>query len=113
MGVYVKGMSMPHSCWECTDEDRAGLNVTIAVNGAKCPFTEKIITREEFDMHSNKRHPACPLVEVAEPHGRIVDEKMITEVKYRLIEDEIGGNLKKQISNITSVDAPTVIPSED
>lgn len=56
MGVYIKGMEMPRNCDEC--DDMLLLSTIIC----KC---------SEFGL--NERPPGCPLTEVPEPHGRLID----------------------------------------
>lgn len=48
MGVYIKKMKMPRSCVEC-----------------------RLLRVESNDEWVGKY---CPLVEVTEPHGRLIDE---------------------------------------
>lgn len=49
MGVYIKGMKMPKGCDDCILGD------------VVCGYDEDHIDRD------------CPLVEVPEPHGRLID----------------------------------------
>jgi len=56
MGVYIKDMEMPDTCTRC---DYIGLNVAIGC---------KVITG------TNGRADNCPLIEVPEPHGRLIIE---------------------------------------
>ena len=61
MGVYIKGMRMPKNGFQC--ELQAWDNSCNAF-----PLDETIICD-----NPNHRHPNCPLVEVAAPHGRLID----------------------------------------
>lgn len=56
MGVYIKGVTIPEDCWHC------------AYEGLFPPCG----TGAESD-YKKTRHPDCPLVEVKEPHGRLID----------------------------------------
>ncbi len=51
MGVYIKGMKMPRYCYEC--------KVWFQCFEEKPPF--------------NMIKSVCPLIEVKEPHGRLID----------------------------------------
>lgn len=55
MSIVVKGMEMPKNCTLC---DSIGLNVAIG-----CPVMTGI----------NGRATDCPLVEIPEKHGRLID----------------------------------------
>ncbi len=58
MGVYIRGMQMPRSCMECP-----------------LPCTPECV--DEYDACGEKwrraRMESCPMVEVATPHGRLID----------------------------------------
>lgn len=56
MGVYIKGMETPDSCWNCP------------VDKPLCTLWQGM-TVDEMD---NGRHKDCPLVPVP-PHGRLID----------------------------------------
>ena len=56
MGVYIKGMKMPKACWECPLMD--GEYGDCKVGG--------VGMYEDYMQN-------CPLVEIAEPHGRLID----------------------------------------
>lgn len=61
MSVIVKGMQMPKSCMECP-----------LFSGPGCKATMKM-----FNEVTNVavRVQGCPLVELPEKHGRLIDEK--------------------------------------
>ena len=61
MGVYVEGMEMPETCIECIN---SGLRTAI-----RCSEWTKI----SAGLRENHRTLSCPLVEVQEPHGRLID----------------------------------------
>lgn len=69
MGVYIKGMKMPKGCHE-------------APHGYVCPYLLYCKVNREYVEKTgkaaiNKRLDGCPLVEVTEPHGRLVDYEEI------------------------------------
>lgn len=61
MGVYIKGMEMPECCGCCPIEYE---NYCMENYCMVKPYIEV--------EHAN-RHPRCPLIEVPEPHGRLID----------------------------------------
>lgn len=99
MSVLVKGMNTPENCWECTG---LGLNVGVSVFGGICPFCEKI--RTDHDMKTG-RHPDCPLGELPEKHGRLVDAD---ELNFSSMLDSIDQGIAEE----TVMDAHTIVEAE-
>lgn len=67
MGIYIKGMNMPDHCMEC--------EIAIEDNDydKHCPFTK-------VECLNIGRQVNCPLTEVPEPHGRLIDvDRLIIE----------------------------------
>ena len=90
MGLYIKGMKMPSSCYKCPccDEDYDWCEV----------LQRRLVGAGDKDSN-------CPLVEVKEPHGRLIDAdglKSIQSADYNSV-----GTIQKWIE-----DAPTVIEAE-
>ena len=110
-GVYIPGMEMPTSCFECALLDYS--------DTYKCRFGFKSLTPEHGINIS--RPPFCPLIPVPD-HGRLIDADAMTEsVKtqtgfVKLLGGremvEIAGiierNFLKEVNN-----APTIIPAEE
>ena len=71
MGVYIKGMKMPKNCLKCeirSYDANAGEEY--------CPFSQIVCL--SIGIQDN-----CPLVEVPEPHGRLIDaEKLKNEYPH-------------------------------
>lgn len=67
MGLYIKGMKMPDGCYGCPV-------ITWC----------RIYKNNEWGMP--KKLDNCPLVEVSEPHGRLVD----AEALHRAIDKKTG-----------------------
>ena len=88
MGVFIKGMDMPRVCAQCFMDPPC----MEALSG-------EIRIWEE-------RHPDCPLVEVKEPHGDLVDRGEILEEYDRQHKGPVGGARKIMET------AKTVIGSE-
>ncbi len=57
MAVYIKGMEMPKTCWDCP----------MMYDYLYCVVTMDKKLKEEA------RADSCPLVYVHEPHGRLID----------------------------------------
>lgn len=60
MTVYIKGMEMPKDCTECT------LSYLDKFGYPHCGVTKLVISY-------GKTKGDCPLTEVPEPHGRLID----------------------------------------
>ena len=59
MGVYIKGMEIPTSCWDCYFQNCGICRL----------FAYKVV---DECIVEDRRDEDCPLVEV-QPHGRLVD----------------------------------------
>lgn len=68
MGVYIKGMEMPKDCTECM------LNYLDKFGYPHCCITSLLISY-------GKTNGDCPLTEVPEPHGRLIDIEDIALLK--------------------------------
>lgn len=105
MGVYIKGMEMPKSCYACmffaqTDywnkEDEADILSHCKRTGEK--------TWESV----NDYLPNCPLVPVP-PHGDLIDRDALPWEKQSLmVADEDWA-----LPCVLIEDAPTIIPAEE
>jgi hypothetical protein len=105
MGVYIKGMEMPHDCDSCKVSDILD-----------CTLWKP--------MDIGERHPECPLVEVPTPHGDLIDRQKLlednkhleypTNEKYRRDRAlAVGFNSGARHCNEHAVYAKTVIEAED
>lgn len=65
MGVYIKGMEMPKTAFDCS--------IKVNPEERQCIFTHKTF-EETFDLLTERRCEDCPLVEIKEPHGRLIEE---------------------------------------
>ena len=112
MSVLIKGMKMPKNCRECKIkawEERYNVYV--------CPFGGIL----ELSCLANGRRNECPLVELPEKHGRLVD---IDELARKMYHDafETDTDLQKWDSGCwiryklfenNRDAAPTIIEAED
>lgn len=94
MSILIEGMEMPKTCEICPLVNRF---VTVEFKSIKCKVTKKL--RPDSCL---TRPNSCPLVEVPEPHGRLIDADMLLE--------EFDGTYK-YVALIKK--APTVIPAEE
>lgn len=63
MGVFIKGMEMPKNCVVCK-------------NYYYCKLWSKLTVNKRC----KERHPDCPIVEVKEPHGNLIDiDQMVND----------------------------------
>ena len=98
MAVYIKDMDMPASCgtcWFCNDE---------SFGAYKCERAKKWGSK-------NNRAEDCPLIEVPDGHGRLIDADAL---EYG--EAELNGHYELgDFEIVTREDiesAPTVIPAD-
>ena len=95
MSVIVKGMKMPKSCYECKLDLRT--NVCSAFN----EWNEK----HPYSTPYDRRLPDCPLAELPEKHGRLIDADAL---EYSLGISDKDLYVKYTLEE----DAPTVIEAE-
>lgn len=95
MSILIKGMKMPRNCSECP----------VALSGKYCRINKTYTTYIKLPI----RPDHCPLVELPEKHGRLIDER----VAYDKIAEQEGG----YYMDMDGVDCglgetPTVIEAE-
>ena len=88
MSVLIKGIGMPEDCFSCPLKEEGFCNITNAYAG-----------------EINERNSDCPLVELPEHHGRIIDEDEIIVPSLSSWADQV-------IAADAIQDAPTVIEAE-
>lgn len=94
MGVYISGMEMPKSCYECQMRIRAGMDIV-------CPVAHKRFSVADVNI-LYYRLDNCPLIPVP-PHGRLID----ADVLRNLCDDPHWCVWMSEID-----DAPTIIPAD-
>lgn len=75
MGIYIKGEEMPRSCYDCKLDLRTDI----------CSAFIKWRKEHPYGIKNFDRLPDCPLVEVPEPHGRLIDENEVRTVMNWLL----------------------------
>lgn len=71
MGVYIKSMETPKHCLDCPMCD----------NNDDCTLQEG----KRFDTWGEQMD-GCPLIEIPEPHGRLIDELRVIDAIYERLE---------------------------
>lgn len=110
MGIYIKGMEMPTSCYKCLLRRRDGMDIVCPVAHERFSVADVNILKYRLDN--------CPLVSVP-PHGRCVDVdalKIEVFAHDQLMKDgwnnmDMGmftGNLMEVVAA-----APTIIEAEE
>lgn len=101
MSVYIKGMKMPEDCFSCPLKEEGFCNITNAYAG-------KIY----------ERNSDCPLVELPEHHGDLIDRDALSlRGKLKLIEERerqiYGGVSWSFVWCIAAIeDTPAIIEAE-
>lgn len=90
MAVLIKGMEMPYNCWDCS-----------LLNASSCPCKNYSSALE----YTTNRHPNCPLIEIPEPHGRLIDADALMKRMWEETDCMIS------VPATFVRDAPTVIPA--
>lgn len=102
MGVYIKGVEAPEDCRDC------GLEMYYMHCGqSRCRATNRELARDYKPLPEGKPD-WCPLVEVKEPHGDLIDKK---ELAKKMREGQRTSKMK--VWAILTELAPTVIEGSD
>lgn len=89
MGIYIKGMAMPKNCEECRMADASHVFVDGFCHAAYKWLDDPWFDwpeYEEGDIDTSKPLN-CPLIEIPEPHGRLID----ADTLYEYITNKVGG----------------------
>lgn len=106
MSILIKGMKVPSACCDCDL-----LPEEIEWDGQwECPITEKIVRK--YVEERKGKPPDCPLVEVPEPHGRLIDADKYIKDNIDIIGCEIDHPRYQDTLRELINDAPTVIEAE-
>ena len=66
MGIYIKGVEMPKNCEEC--------QCSYWTEGVHHDYCQAVGYDTEIHYGEKDRPQWCPLIEIAEPHGRMIIE---------------------------------------
>jgi len=108
MSILIRGVKMPTSCESCP------CKTADAFGGLGCQATGYIPLRKV----NQNRPDWCPLVPIAEPHGRLIDasEKIQVQMYDDMTEDYFSAEMT--IDDLIShkdwveADVPTIVPAE-
>lgn len=106
MSVLIEGMEMPRTCYDCKFRKRNGLELICPVleRSYKIADTQVLFFREK----------GCPLIEVPEPHGRLIDADALN---YTMLYKENwmrGTGVEAPAVWRKDIDAaPTIIPASE
>lgn len=101
MSVLIKSMKMPGKCFDCP----------------MCDNNDDCVVQEDKHFQTWEEQIAgCPLMEVPEIHGRLIDADALDVGEYER-EDEDSGTLEISLCGLLDIyhkvkDAPTVIEAE-
>ena len=108
MGVYIKGMKMPTSCYDCNCfiRDSDGSDYCC------------LLMQDIEDNH--KRDDDCPLIPVP-PHGRLIDADALRQAMYHQAFEtdspmqkwDSGCWIRYKMFEQMEESAPTIIPEEE
>ena len=102
-GVYIRGMEMPKSCYECHIRQRKGLKIV-------CPILREEFTIADVNIFSF-RLKDCPLTHVPD-HGRLIDGDVAEVISYSF-EDSDGGFADGILYSADWIASqPTIIPAD-
>ena len=100
MGVYIKGMKMPKNCEECP--------CSYWTEGVHHDYCQAVGYDTEIHYGEKDRPQWCPLTEVPEPHGRLIDADVFAaEMKKR--QEEAEKWLREAKDRETAVRADAVL----
>ena len=106
MSVLIEGMEMPRNCAHCRMWDCCP-----ALHHEEWPDYESIITNDvigDGGAGPGVRHPDCPLIEVPEPHGDLIDRDKLRAKEFIHNGDAYAVVMSRDIRN-----APTIIPATE
>ena len=105
MGIYIKDMQMPTSCWNC-DIGRSEYS-----DGIRCPFYD--LEYEEQCAYKETRHEGCPIMNVP-PHGRLIDADALMKDGWVLQKyEEKPTHLVTHTMPLNCPSVPTIIEAEE
>lgn len=102
MGIYIKDMKMPTTCEECRYFIKTRNLIDLdyryhCINGASALVFPNVYENRAFD---------CPLIDVQEPHGRLIDGDV-------LLEESMKDGAFNYVDSWQIADAPTIIKGSE
>ena len=103
MSILIKGLIMPSCCDGCTFSDWSNLHQT-----ASCKLHDYDPCFSDYSReYTDKRADFCPLVEIPEPHGELIDRDALLRNTILCVTHP------PYITRPDVVDAPAIIARED
>ena len=78
MAILIKSMEMPKSCYSCPLRKRNGIDIV-------CPVAQERFSVADVNILFY-RLDSCPLVEIPEPHGDLIDAS--EKIRVQMYDDE-------------------------
>ena len=113
MGIYIKNVEMPECCEKCDFCRWSNLHQTAA-----CFMHNYNACFEDYsEDYCKKRSEFCPLTEVKETHGRLIDADAFDErvrVAGGMSEEELTEDFKDGVQTVLYMlsKQPTIIEAE-
>lgn len=76
MGVYVTDMEMPTDCRECPM-----CTYYTHIGRTMCRVTNEVLADDYAIIPFKGRSAMCPLIDVATPHGALIDEDTLVDTE--------------------------------
>ena len=106
MSILIKGLIMPSCCDGCTFSDWSNLHQT-----ASCKLHDYDPCFADYSReYTDKRAEFCPLIEIPESHGDLIDRDALLDMVRDVNTDYYSEVLGVTVEDIDS--APTVIEAE-
>lgn len=89
MGIYIRGMEMPKACMECPIETDYGT----------CGYYS-LYVEAGHESDCEKRRDDCPLIEIPDKHGRLIDADAFDErvrIAGGMADEELSDDFKDGI----------------
>lgn len=104
MGVYVKDVTAPKNCTGCI-----AVHYYVSMVGDAGMLCE-VTGLSMDDYYSGGRPDWCPLIEVPEPHGRLIDADKLKADNPRHMSADVPYVTEITVEEIID-EAPTIIPA--
>lgn len=105
MSVLIKGMKMPTTCEECDFCHWSNLHQT----GICDRCSDEPVCPDHGTDYKRTRARFCPLVELPEKHGRLIDERVAYD---KIAEQEGGYYMDMDGVDMGLQETPTIIEAE-
>lgn len=103
MSVLIRGMELPESCGRCPLKRRNGIEFF-------CPAANENFSVADVNIFEC-RLDRCPLIEVPEPHGRLIDVDALGFTDFEIV---MCSSFKQLLEDLLEKieAAPTIIPPD-